>query len=173
MKVIIVDYDPNWKVLFEQESQLIKDLVGDNNLVNIIHIGSTSVPNLRAKPIIDILLIVNDLDQLDSLNDRFVTLDYEPMGEFGLPGRRYFRKGGDNRTHQIHAYHYTSISEIHRHITFKDYLICHPNIANEYGNLKQQLSLSYPQDISSYCDGKDPFIKHHEALALKWYWKSK
>ncbi|MFD3262223.1 GrpB family protein [Paenibacillus lentus] len=82
-------------------AQILQD-----DLVNSFHIGSTSVPGLKAKPITDILLVVKDIGGLDTFSAQFENLGYEVMGEFGIKGRRYFRKGGDDRTHQIHAFQY-------------------------------------------------------------------
>ena len=138
--------------------------------MNIFHIGSTSVPNLKAKPIIDILLVVNDINELDTYSEQFERLGYEVMGEFGIKGRRYFRKGGDNRTHQIHAFQYNNIEEIERHLAFRDYLREHPEVCIQYGELKSQLAKQYPNDIDGYGDGKDDFVKSVEKDAIRWYW---
>lgn len=169
MNIIVVDYDPNWKNEYLKEEHAIKEILQDE-LVNCFHIGSTSVPNLKAKPIIDILLVVNDINALDTYSVQFENLGYEVMGEFGIQGRRYFRKGGDNRTHQIHAFQYDHIQEIERHLSFRDYLRQSPERCKEYGELKSKLADQYPTDIDSYGDGKDDFVKKIEKEALKWYW---
>lgn len=167
----VVPYDATWPKKFQQEAQKVSDIVQTNQIA-IIHIGSTSVPNLSAKPIIDILLIVNDIALLDRQQTQFEQLGYEYLGEFGLPGRRYLRKGGDNRTHQIHAYQYDNISEIQRHICFRNYLRKHRDVALQYGELKIKLASKYPESIDDYGDGKESFVKKYEALALKEYWQN-
>ncbi|MGG0172059.1 GrpB family protein [Paenibacillus dokdonensis] len=86
MKVTVVEYDPNWKTEYLKEEQAIKGILQDD-LANSFHIGSTSVPNLKAKPIIDILLVVNDIRKLDTYSAQFENLSYEVMGEFGIKGR--------------------------------------------------------------------------------------
>lgn len=91
------------------------------------------------------------------------------MGEFGIPGRRYFRKGGHNRTHQIHAFQYNNMEEIERHMAFRDYLREHPEVCIKYGELKSQLAEQYPNDIDGYGDGKDDFVKSVEKEAIKWH----
>ncbi|MBE5107599.1 GrpB family protein [Bacillus thuringiensis] len=169
MFIQVVDYNQNWTKEYQQEKQAIKNIL-QQELVNSFHIGSTSVPNLKAKPIIDILLVVNNINKLDSFSNQFQEIGYEVMGEFGLPGRRYFRKGKDNRTHQIHAFQYNNIEEIERHLAFRDYLREHPEICERYGKLKSHLAKQYPNDISGYSDGKDKFIKYVEKEAIKWYW---
>ncbi|WP_317955866.1 GrpB family protein [Paenibacillus chitinolyticus] len=170
MNIIVVEYDPNWKNEYLKEEQAIKAILQDE-LVNSFHIGSTSVPHLKAKPIIDILLVVNDIAGLDAFSAQFENLGYEVMGELGIKGRRYFRKGGDDRTHQIHAFQYDHIQEIERHLSFRDYLRQNPKMCKEYGDLKSELADKHPTDIESYGDGKDEFVKKVEKEALKWHWK--
>jgi GrpB-like predicted nucleotidyltransferase (UPF0157 family) len=90
------------------------------------------------------------------------------MGEFGLPGRRYFRKGGAARTHHVHVFGLESASEIERHLAVRDYLRTHPGVAREYGELKASLAGRYPDDRIAYVDGKDAFVKAMERDALAW-----
>jgi len=166
MIVRVVPYDSHWPASYAAEAERICKAVGEV-AVRIHHIGSTSVPGLSAKPIIDILLEVSDLAALDACSPTIEALGYEAMGELGIPGRRYFRRDNDfgERTHQIHAFAVSS-EEIHRHLAFRDYLIAHPEIARAYGELKQELALRFPTDIDGYMDGKDSFVKRHEAEAL-------
>ncbi|WP_106767559.1 GrpB family protein [Paenibacillus faecalis] len=169
MKITVVEYDPNWRNKYLKEEFKIKGILQDK-LINSFHIGSTSIPNLKAKPIIDILLVVKDINELDAYSVQFENLGYEVMGEFGIKGRRYFRKGGDNRTHHIHAFQYDHIQEIERHLSFRDYLRQNPEICKEYGELKSRLADEYPTDINSYIDGKNDFVKKIEKEALQWHW---
>lgn len=94
---------------------------------------------------------------------------HECMGEFGIEGRRYFRKGGDNRTHQIHIFEQSNHKDINRHIAVRDFLRTHPDIALEYGELKMELAYRFSEDIEGYCTGKDAFVKQLEKDALLWY----
>lgn len=89
----IVGYDPAWEEKFNREARLIEEILG-GELVAIHHIGSTAVKGLAAKPIIDIMPVVKDVSRADGFNARFEEIGYEAMGEFGIAGRRYFRKGG-------------------------------------------------------------------------------
>ncbi len=168
MNITVVDYNPDWKRKYETEARRISALLGEN-LVAIYHIGSTSVEGLKAKPIIDIMPVVRDLSLVDEKRSGFEELGYEYMGEFGIPGRRYLRKGGDNRTHQIHIFGRESQSEILRHLAVPAYLRAHKDAAREYGQLKEELAQKYPHDIDGYCDGKDAFVKKLEQEALFWY----
>ena len=95
-KIVVVDYRPEWAEAFEREAARIANVLGEN-MVAIHHIGSTSVPGLCAKPIIDIMPVVRDIGAVDECNEGFIALGYTPMGEFGIPGRRYFHKGGDEQ----------------------------------------------------------------------------
>lgn len=169
MIIKVVDYNLNWSSDYQKEEHSIKTILQEE-LVKSFHIGSTSVPGLKAKPIIDILLVVNDIHKLDSFSKQFQDIGYEVMGEFGIAGRRYFRKGGNHRTHQIHAFQYNKIEEIERHLAFRDYLRVHPEVCRQYGELKSQLAEVYPNDIEGYGDGKDDFVKSVEKDAIKWFW---
>lgn len=169
-QVTMSDYNPKWPVMFKEEAAVIAEILKDNFL-KIFHIGSTSVEGLKAKPIIDMLLVVRDIEKLDTVTDKFENIGYEAKGEFGLPGRRYFRKGGNARTHQIHAYQYDNMSEILRHIAFRDYLRHHKDICRQYAKLKTELAAKFSKDIISYCEGKDLFIKDTEKKALQYYWQ--
>ena len=165
----MVLYNPAWAREFDAESARITQVLGDV-VVRLHHIGSTAIPGIPAKPIIDILAEVADIESLDARTPAMDALGYEARGEFGIPRRRYFRKNNAMgvRTHQVHAFA-TGAKEIERHLAFRDYMIAHPEAARLYGELKQRLALEHPDDIEAYMDGKDAFIKKHEALAVAWY----
>lgn len=166
MKIEIVSYNPDWSNLFEDEKKALHRILG-SVAENIHHIGSTAVYDLAAKPVIDIMIEVNALDALDAHEDQIIALNYEAKGEFGIDGRRYYRKGGDNRTHQIHAFK-KGDSNILRHLAFRDYLRHHTSVRAQYANLKTRVALSCNNDIDRYCSGKDQFIRFHEMKALDW-----
>lgn len=154
--VVVVPYRNEWPTLFETEARLIKQALGDNCLV-VHHIGSTAVPGLASKPIIDMLPAVKNILQVDQAIAAMEQLGYETKGEFGIPFRRYFQKGGDQRTYNVHIFEEDN-SEIERHIKFRDWMIAHSDDREAYGQLKKELSLKYPHDIMSYCMGKDNFV---------------
>lgn len=162
----IVPYDPNWAVLFEQEKSHLLQLLA-TCAVQIDHIGSTSVQNLEAKPIIDILVEVTDLKIVDKLSSEFSNTDYEFKGENGIPGRRYIQKGGNNRSHHIHIFETGNVNLI-RHRAFAKYLRFHSNIAKEYGLLKREAAIKSNSDMQLYMNLKNDFIQYHEQLAMKW-----
>ncbi|TFE02286.1 GrpB family protein [Jeotgalibacillus salarius] len=167
MKVIVSSYNNDWVRLYEEEAEKIMDIFRDQ-LLDIHHIGSTSVPGLQAKPIIDILPILKNVKEADRQAHQMEMLGYESMGEYGLSGRRYFRKGGEQRTHHVHMYDVSSQYEIDRHLAFRDYLREHPQEAASYGALKVRLSRTYPNDIEAYIEGKNNVIKLLERKALGW-----
>jgi GrpB-like predicted nucleotidyltransferase (UPF0157 family) len=133
------------------------------------HIGSTAIPTIVAKPIVDVLLEIQSIARFDLLVESMRGHGYQAMGEYGLPGRRYFRKHTQAgiRSHHVHAYE-AGNPEIRRHLAFRDFLLAHPEIAAEYSALKQRLALAHPNDMAAYVDGKDPFIRDVEAKALAW-----
>lgn len=166
-KVEVVPHNPNWRQEFERESQHIAIAVG-NNVIKIHHIGSTAIPGIYAKPIIDMLVEVENIEQVDTRNLQMKELGYEAMGEFGIAERRYFRKNiNEIRTHHVHAFQKDSL-DIQRHLYFRDYMIAHPQYAQQYSELKQNLAKKFPSDIESYMDGKDSFIKQMEQNAIAW-----
>lgn len=166
--IVVKEYNQNYPLKFEEEKKLLIPLLKES-LVEIFHIGSTAVPGLKSKPIIDIMISVNSLEEVDKKQREFENIGYEYLGEFGIKGRRYLRKGGDERTHQIHIFHKDDQENLVRHLAVRDYLNAHKNIADEYGKLKINLALKYPYDIDGYCDGKEEFVRLLEQDAFKWY----
>jgi GrpB-like predicted nucleotidyltransferase (UPF0157 family) len=168
-RIVITEHDPGWSGAFTREAERIRPAFGAL-LVALHHIGSTAVPGLRAKPVIDILAVVANVHALDSRSSEFEALGYEVMGEFGLPGRRYFRRDDPRgvRTQQVHAYAQESAGEIERHLNFRDYLREHPETARAYAKLKQSLADRCDDDMGAYSDGKTAFIRQVERSAAIW-----
>jgi GrpB-like predicted nucleotidyltransferase (UPF0157 family) len=158
-KVEVVPHNPQWKFIFDTESQYIADALGEN-AITIHHIGSTAIETIYAKPIIDFLIEVKSINQVDDRNLEMESIGYEVMGEFGIEGRRFFHKDNQEgiRTHHIHTFEVNS-AQITRHLGFRDYMLAHPEAAQEYSNLKQKLAAEYPNDIAGYQAGKAEFIK--------------
>lgn len=168
MEVLVVPPHAAWTDAFAQEAAEIRAALGPV-VADVHHIGSTAIRGIYAKPVIDILLVVDSHARLDAGSAGMATLGYEGMGEFGIPGRRYFRKNSAEglRTHQVHAFEAGS-PHLFRHLAFRDYMNAHAEAAQAYSTLKQNLAAAFPHDIEAYMDGKDPFIQEHEARALKW-----
>ncbi len=162
----VVDYDPGWLKAAETEIALLRAVLGDR-IVRAHHIGSTAVPGLAAKPVIDICLEVRGLERLDDCDDAMRAIGYEPRGEFGIPGRRYYPKGDEVRTHHVHAY-IDGDPHIEAHLAFRDYLRAHPDIAADYAQIKREGAKEYRHDPDGYCAFKDRFVTKTVADALAW-----
>ncbi|MDB5387122.1 MAG: hypothetical protein JWM11_2768 [Planctomycetaceae bacterium] len=167
-QVVVTPYDELWPEAFALESARLTSSIC-NQQISIHHIGSTAIPGLSAKPIIDMLAVVDCIKSLDQQERHWQAIGYEAMGEFGISGRRYFRKNESawRRTHQVHAFQLGS-PQIDRHLAFRDFMIAHPVYAKEYESLKLQLAESYPNDIAGYCNGKDAFIRQIDVIAAQW-----
>ena len=154
----ITDYDPDWPAQFEAEKKRLIGEIGRWSL-GIEHIGSTAVPGLAAKPIIDIMTGLRSMADAEACIEGMRRLGYEYVPEFedALPDRRYFRKGHQQQRLHVH------IVEVggafwRRHIAFRDYLCRHPEAADEYAGLKRRLAARYPRDSLAYTDAKSEFI---------------
>ena len=166
-KVEVFTYSKDWKKKFDEEVKILQQIFG-LEIQMIHHIGSTSVDSLSSKPIIDMMPVVRDISKIDEYNKAMIAIGYEPKGENGLPGRRYFQKGGDNRTHHVHMYEVGN-PEIERHLAFRDFLSVHPDIAKKYGELKEALAKKFPYDINAYIDGKEKLAKEIDQQTVCWF----
>jgi GrpB-like predicted nucleotidyltransferase (UPF0157 family) len=166
-KVEVVSHNPAWVVLFQTEADALAIVFGDQ-LVAIHHIGSTAIPGIGAKPILDILVEVWDIQKVDGLNHDMEKLGYQPRGEYGIPGRRYFvKKSGEVHTHHVHTFQ-SDNPQVERHLNFRDYLVIHLQDALAYSQLKEDLARQYPEDMDGYVAGKNDFIQNIDEKALKW-----
>lgn len=162
------DYSPDWPLAFEREAARLRSLLGDA-LVTIHHIGSTSVPGLAAKPIIDLLPVAGSVLAIEAKTPQLEAAGYRAWGEYGLPGRRYFTRDRDGyRTHNIHIYGQGD-PDIERHLAFRDYLRAHPAVRDQYAAVKRAAYAQHPADIDSYSDSKHGWIQTVEAEAIAWY----
>jgi GrpB-like predicted nucleotidyltransferase (UPF0157 family) len=168
MTVIVSDYDPDWPQRFRDEAPVLAQALGENALA-IEHVGSTSVPGLAAKPVIDILVGVTDLEAVDARNEAMTRAGYEAKGENGIPGRRYFRRFGSDGARLVHVHVFASDSEgFTRHLAFRDYLRVHPERAAAYGALKQALAGEDGVSRAEYAAGKAELVETLEAEAMAW-----
>jgi len=165
--IYLADYDPRWPQLFEEEHARLQAAIGEW-AADIQHVGSTSIPGIAAKPIIDIAVHLRSLVDALYCITPLMELGYECLGEFGIPGRIYFRKPTDSplpgqshdgvgRTHQIHMYELDH-EQYEKQIIFRDYLRAHPNAASEYEALKRDLAQKHAGDIEAYALAKSDFV---------------
>ncbi len=156
--VKLIPYSPKWKDSFEKEKRRLQKSLGDF-VISIEHIGSTAVPGVSAKPIIDIAVVVKSIKSPDKLIKLLETLGYEYKQDNDVLGRLFFTKGPEKkRTHYIHVVELKG-KEWKNLILFRDYLLSHKKAVHQYTELKNKLAKSYALDRKSYTSGKDEFIK--------------
>jgi len=167
--LVVVPHNPAWRDAFRSEADAILRALGATAR-DVQHIGSTAIRQIAAKPIIDMLLLVRDLDELDARATALEAMKYQAKGEFGIVGRRYFRKDDAQgvRTHHLHAFR-SGDPEGVRHIAFRDYMNAHADCASAYGQLKLALAAQHANDAEAYMNGKNAFVKEHERKALAWF----
>jgi GrpB-like predicted nucleotidyltransferase (UPF0157 family) len=164
--IVIENYNPRWPELYEAEKARLLDALGPA-VAGIEHMGSTSVPGLGAKPIIDIMLGVRNLDDAQAFIEPLARLGYEYRPEFetSIPDRRFFRRIETNvRTHHLHVVEMGG-AFWERHLLFRDYLRTHPETAQAYEALKRDLAARYAHDRDAYTESKTAFIQQIEAQA--------
>ena len=189
---IVEPYNPNWPALFQRERRRIVAAIG-HIAAGVHHVGSTSIPGMPAKPILDIAVLLNDFDDGERCIEPLEKIGYLHMGVMDdIPGDRVFHRGADLpggcldsddksktdatpapegltdivQTHILHMYAVDNPVR-HHHLHFRDYLIAHPEIAAEYARLKVSLSSKHPSDRKSYSAGKKSFITRVLAIAAK------
>ena len=170
----VVDYDSAWIAAFEKEAAIL-NAVFEERVVEVQHIGSTSVPGLAAKPVIDILVVLDHTNDINSFDRAMEGVGYRVRGECldatipGTPGRFYFTKETNGvRSHHVHVYakgHW----EILDKLAFRDYLRAHSRKAAAYGELKRRNATQYRFDNIGYMRAKDVFVKSTVLEARHWY----
>jgi GrpB-like predicted nucleotidyltransferase (UPF0157 family) len=162
----ICDYDPQWPAMFEAERLRIQQKLG--HLVREIHhVGSTAVLGIKAKPEIDLLIVVNSISEINAINSSMAELGYDVRGECGIEGRHYYSKNSQSaRTHKAHVCE-ISHSNVARQIAFRDYMRDHPKDAEEYAVLKMRLAKSNSKGMAEYLEGKQSYIERITNMALR------
>lgn len=165
--VEVTPYNPLWSAQYRSEADAILSALPPL-IIEIHHIGSTAVPGLCAKPIIDILAVINPKHWRNVHVLALEGLAYRYKGEHGIPGRHFFIKPDEIvRTHHLHIFP-EGHADILRHLALRDYLRAFPEHARRYGSLKTSLALTYPHDIDAYMNGKAGIVRELEVQALKW-----
>jgi len=158
--VFVIPYDPNWPILYEQEKARILQDIG-NYMTSIEHMGSTAVPGLAAKPVIDILIGVRSLADAPLFIPPLTTRGYEYVSRYEdiMPFRRYLhRKINGEHTHHLHMVE-PDTNFYRVQLAFRDYLRTHPKECEEYAALKLRLAEKYRNDRMAYTDAKSEFIQ--------------
>ncbi|HEX7976470.1 MAG TPA: GrpB family protein [Anaerolineales bacterium] len=165
--VRVVPHDPTWVESYRKEAHKLATILG-SEVTGIYHAGSTSIRGIKAKPVVDILVAVRDIQKIDGYDTRMTEAGYEAIGELGISGRRFFTKTQDDtRTHNIHIFQYDH-PEVEQMLNFRDYLRTFSAEAQRYSRLKEELSAVFPEDIDAYTAGKSSFIREVIRKAKQW-----
>jgi GrpB-like predicted nucleotidyltransferase (UPF0157 family) len=169
-EVEIVDYDPRWPVLFDEEAKRLRAVLDPSLILELEHFGSTAVPGLSAKPIIDILIAVRSLrDAQASFAAALRNLDYVYWAENPKQDRMFFVKGmppfGARRSHHVHVTE--PHGEMWQRLAFRDYLRAHPEEAETYQQLKSRLAAEHQADREAYTGAKSAYVERVMRKAMK------
>jgi GrpB-like predicted nucleotidyltransferase (UPF0157 family) len=160
-------HNQDWAAEYQTIAAQLKPIFG-KQLLLIEHIGSTSIPGIKAKPIIDVLIAVTDIGRVTEIVPAMETLGYDFRGERGIPGRQYFRMEPDSSS-GIHIHVYQQGHEaITEKLDFRDYMRTHPDRAQAYSQLKEKLAEKFRQDRVTYTESKADFIVETIGLAADW-----
>ncbi|MDD5551741.1 MAG: GrpB family protein [Candidatus Pacebacteria bacterium] len=166
-KVRLLSYNSAWKKLYEKEEKILRSVIGEH-VLDIQHIGSTSIPGAKSKPIIDIAIGVKTLKDGEKCIKPLEKLGCEYKHDAGIKGRHFFAKGREkSRTHYIHIVKLNG-KLWKNFILFRDYLRKHKRAVKEYNELKEELSKKYKDDRDTYTAKKDTFIKEIIKKAELW-----
>jgi GrpB-like predicted nucleotidyltransferase (UPF0157 family)/GNAT superfamily N-acetyltransferase len=168
----LTPYDQNWPVIFREAANRIKQVLG-NDLQEIYHIGSTAIPDMPAKPIIDLLLVCENLDFIERIAQQLNTLNYLHVRRHIIPHRIFFTSKQDaDIAYNLHICE-RGDPQINRHVNFRDYLIHHIDESQAYAQLKKELSAQYPKNILRYVIGKSKLVQAIDAKAKCWQERKK
>jgi GrpB-like predicted nucleotidyltransferase (UPF0157 family) len=166
-RVEVVDYDPQWAITFGELKSVFEAKVGDL-AQGIEHVGSTSIPGLPAKPIIDLDIVIESYEILPIVIAHLAELGYTHLGDLDVPGREAFKREGEDvpregtgrtwPTHNLYVCPQAGEGLV-QHLAFRDYLRTHPQELPVYGSLKRQLAKQFPTDIEAYTQGKAAYIQ--------------
>lgn len=169
--IYVTDYDLAWPNLFLREKSAIWEVLG-SNCAGIHHVGSTAVPGMVARPTIDLLVEVCDLDEVGSVRGGLDFLGYDWLGERGASGRIYLvkQRGMDDVVEDMCHVHVFEEGDPQatRLLAVRDYLRAHADVAREYGELKRGLAERFPYDPEGYHAGKDVYARSLEHAARAW-----
>ncbi len=169
-EIEIVDYDPRWPSLFDEEAKRLRAILDPSLVVGLEHFGSTAIPGLSAKPIIDILIAVRSLTDAHAIFVKALqTLDYVYWADNPKKDRMFFVKGmppfGSRRSHHVHVTE--PHGEMWQRLAFRDYLRVHPEEAAVYERLKRRLASEHRTDREAYTDAKSAYVETVMGKAIR------
>lgn len=167
--VVLADHDTRWTACFDVISGSMAAGLEPFE-IEIHHVGSTAVPNIKAKPILDVLCIADVIEAFDALRHRMEEMDFVWKGEYGIPGRRYcVRYNREQTVSYVHLHAFRrGHPAVEEHLLFRDYLRARPEKAQQYESLKRTLAEKFASDRKNYTDGKDTLIKTLIQEARTW-----
>ena len=154
--IVVVDYDPNWPNIFDALRERIWPVLS-GCATSIEHVGSTAVPGLAAKPIIDMTVVVPASDDVPVAISHLAELGYTHQGNLGVEGREAFRTPGAMPRHHLYLCASGSLA-LRNHLAVREHLRGYPDVAKEYGDLKKRLAAQFPADIDAYVAGKTDLL---------------
>ena len=158
-KVVVLPYDRTWKSAFEDIRSEIESAIGDL-IIGIEHVGSTSVEGMSAKPCIDIDVVIGDYSVFDAVVSQLAAIGYIHEGDLGITGREAFKYSNKPHLQTHHLYVCPKDSEeLHRHITFRDFLRSNLEAVRKYSLVKETAAQLFPDDIDRYIEYKSPCIE--------------
>jgi len=158
-KVLVLPYDRTWKSDFEEIKAEIENVIGDF-IIGIEHVGSTSVEGMSAKPCIDLDVIIEDYSVFDTVVSKLESIGYIHEGDLGIKDREAFKYSDKPHLKTHHLYVCPQYSEeLHRHMSFRDYLRSHPEAVRKYSSVKETAARMFPEDIDKYIEYKSPCIE--------------
>lgn len=159
-EIEIVDYDPRWPALFAAEATSLRQALDPGLVIDIEHVGSTAVPGLAAKPIIDILIVIRSIATAQGAIAPLAALGYVFWADNPRKDRMFFVKGmppyGERPTHHVHIME--PGDDMRTHLSFRDYLRAHPDEAQHYAVLKRELGQRHRNDREAYTSAKDDYV---------------
>jgi GrpB-like predicted nucleotidyltransferase (UPF0157 family) len=156
--VTVIDYSPDWPEQFQSLCSTLKAALGDTALA-IEHVGSTAVPGLRAKAVIDIDVVVNGAQDMNDAIDKLSVIGYRHCGDLGVDGREAFDSRHRSPRHNLYLCRRGSLG-LRNHLAVRDALRSDHELAARYGELKTELANRFPDNIDLYVDGKTEFLVH-------------
>lgn len=167
-KYFLQNYDPNWVKKFDEIKLLLQSMF-DSNALKIEHVGSTSIPGMKAKPIIDVLVVVEKMEEFLEQREKMISLGYEWGENYIAPNTQLFFKIADDgsKTENIHICESGEPKE-KQFLVMRDFFRTFPEKAKEYSYLKEKNQALYPDDYPAYREAKAPFLQRIEQEAYEW-----
>jgi GrpB-like predicted nucleotidyltransferase (UPF0157 family) len=166
MAIELVPHDPLWSLHYDEAQQVLSRVLG-GYVVDIQHVGSTSIPGIMAKPVVDIAVAIESYPLPDSVLETVKALGYTYWGEYGIPRRHLFFTRESVPGFNIHI-NELSNEEFQRHVLFRDFLRAHPEVAREYETLKMELAAQHTV-VNDYAESKSEFVQG--VLERARYWR--